>query len=112
MNVSALLLAATGLLAQTKAAAPAPATAAAAAPAAGPAKPVLLDGIVAVVEDVTFFRSDVAQRLHHLESRLSKDPTERRAQQKDLSRQVVRKLVDEVLVARDCARMKLDVSDA
>ncbi|MDB4945156.1 MAG: molecular chaperone SurA [Labilithrix sp.] len=100
MNIAALILAAS-LFAQAKAAAP-----------AGAAKPVLLDGVVAVVEDVTFFRSDVAQRLRHIESKLSKDATERRAQQKELSRQIVRKLIEEVLISKDCARMRLEVGDA
>jgi parvulin-like peptidyl-prolyl isomerase len=74
--------------------------------------PVPLDGIVAIVEDVTIFRSDVAARVRHFEPKMSKDPRERRIERADLAKVMVGRLVDEVLIARDAAKYHVEVTGA
>ncbi|CAN5778224.1 hypothetical protein BH11MYX4_BH11MYX4_12260 [soil metagenome] len=56
--------------------------------------PVPLDGIVAIVDDVVLFRSDVAERVRHFEAQLPKDPQKRRAELGELSRVMVKRLVE------------------
>jgi len=74
--------------------------------------PVPLDGIVAIVEDVVLFRSDVAERVRHFEPQLPKDPQKRRAELGELSRVMVKRLIEEVLIAKDAQRLQIEVSDA
>ena len=59
--------------------------------------PVPLDGVAAIVDDVTIFRSDVASRLRHFESKLSRDPRERRIQLVELSKEILTRIVNETL---------------
>ena len=86
-----------------------PVTASAAPPSRGL---VPLDGVVAIVDDVVFFRSDVIARLKRLDAKLSKDPAQRREEQAELVKQVTRRLIDEVLVMKDAAKLHIEVSDA
>jgi parvulin-like peptidyl-prolyl isomerase len=74
--------------------------------------PVPLDGVVAIVDDVTIFRSDVATRIRRLESTLSKDPRERRREIAELEKGMVARLVDETLIRKDAAKLYLLVTDA
>ncbi|HSO40831.1 MAG TPA: SurA N-terminal domain-containing protein [Labilithrix sp.] len=74
--------------------------------------PVPLDGIVAIVDDVVLFRSDVAERVRHFEPQLPKDPQKRRAELGELSRVMVKRLVEEVLIAKDAKRLLIEVTDA
>ena len=84
---------------------------ASAAPPATPA-PIPLDGVVAIVDDVVFFRSDVITRLKRLDAKLSKDPAQRLEQQSALVKEVTARLIDEVLVMKDAAKLHIEVSDA
>ena len=91
----------------------APASNAARAPAPkGARAPVPLDGVVAIVDDVVFFRSDVIGRLKRLDAKLAKDPAERRDQQAELVKMIIGRLIDEVLVNKDAAKLHIEVSDA
>jgi parvulin-like peptidyl-prolyl isomerase len=74
--------------------------------------PVPLDGVLAIVEDVTVFRSDVATRIRRLEMTLSKDPRERRKELADLEKVMVGRIIDETLIQKDAAKLHLEVSDA
>lgn len=90
---------------------PAPPTGDEARPRAARA-PVPLDGIAAIVDDVTIFRSEVTARARHFEEKLSKDPIKRRIELVDLHKQVTGRLIDEVLVAKDAAKLHLETTDA
>jgi peptidyl-prolyl cis-trans isomerase SurA len=87
-----------------------------AAPAPTPARaaraPVPLDGVAAIVDDTTIFRSDVTSRARPFEAKLSRDPVKRRGELIELTRQLVLKMIDEVLVAKDAQKLHLDVTDA
>ena len=74
--------------------------------------PVPLDGIVAIVDGVVLFRSDVAERVRHFEAQLPKDPQKRRAELGELSRVIVKRLIEEVLIAKDATRLQIEVTDA
>jgi len=74
--------------------------------------PVPLDGVAAIVENVTIFRSDVAARLRLFEQRLSNDPIKRRAEMVGFSKEIVSHLIDEELIKRDAARLQIDATDA
>jgi parvulin-like peptidyl-prolyl isomerase len=74
--------------------------------------PVPLDGIAAVVDDTTIFRSEVIARARHFEDKLSKDPVKRRTELVDLQKQVLGRLIDEVLIAKDAVRLHLEVTGA
>lgn len=72
--------------------------------------PVPLDGIAAIVDDVTIFRSEVIARARHFEDKLSKDPVKRRTELVDLQKQVLGRLIDEVLIAKDAVRLHIEVT--
>lgn len=74
--------------------------------------PVPLDGVAAVVEDVFIFRSEIAHRTKHFEAKLSRDPVKRRAELVELEKQILARLIDEVLMTRDAAKLHLEVTDA
>jgi peptidyl-prolyl cis-trans isomerase SurA len=76
------------------------------------AAPVPLDGIVAVVDDLVFFRSDVADRVRHFETQLPKEPQARRAALGELTRVMIKRLIEEALIAKDARRLHLEVTDA
>ena len=78
----------------------------------GPVPPAPIDGIAAIVDDVTIYRSDVAARIKRLESTLSRDPSERRKQLAELARGMVGRLVDETLITKDAAALKLEVESS
>lgn len=78
----------------------------------GPVPPAPIDGIAAIVDDVTIYRSDVALRIKRLESTLSRDPSERRKQLAELARGMVGRLVDETLITKDAAALKLEVESS
>jgi len=74
--------------------------------------PVPLDGIAAVVDEITIFRSEVIARARHFEDKLSKDPTKRRTELVDLHKQVLGRLIDEILIAKDATKIPIEVSAA
>lgn len=78
----------------------------------GPVPPAPIDGIAAIVDDVTIYRSDVAARIKRLESTLSRDPSERRKQLAELARGMVGRLVDETLITKDAAALMLEVKSS
>ena len=81
-------------------------------PARAPRAPVPLDGIAAIVDDVLIFRSDVTARARPFEAKLAADPLKRRAELVELSHQLLSRMIDEALVAKDAQSLHLDVSDA
>jgi parvulin-like peptidyl-prolyl isomerase len=68
--------------------------------------------IAAIVEDVVIFRSDVAARTKRFESTLSHDPTKRRAELASMGKQILNRMIDEVLVAKDVQALHIEVTDA
>ena len=74
--------------------------------------PVPLDGIAAIVDDVVIFRSDVAARAKRFESTLSHDPTKRRGELASMGKQILARLIDEILVAKDVKALHIEVTDA
>lgn len=108
MFLSAFAGRGTETFAQPSAAAPAPEARAAREARA----PIPLDGIAAIVGDVRIFRSDVTARARFFLDKLSKDPVKRRAELADLQKQVLMRLVDETLIAKDGAKLRIEVSDA
>lgn len=74
--------------------------------------PVPLDAIVAIVDDVIIFRSDIATRVRHFESKLSSDPRTRRTELAELTKVILTHLVDEVLIAKDAARLHIEATEA
>lgn len=74
--------------------------------------PVPLDGVAAIVDDVTIFRSDIVSRLRHFEGKLSRDPRERRVQLAELSKEILTRIINETLVMKDAARLDIEVTDA
>jgi hypothetical protein len=74
--------------------------------------PVPLDGIAAVVEDVIVFRSEVAARVRRFESTLSHDPIKRRAERVEIEKQILGRMIDEILMMKDAKRLQIEVSDA
>lgn len=74
--------------------------------------PVPLDGVAAIVDDVLIFRSDVAARAKRFEPTLSHDPTKRRAELAAMEKQLIARMIDEILVTRDAKALHIEVSDA
>jgi parvulin-like peptidyl-prolyl isomerase len=105
-----VLVSATVLL-QSPAARAEPAAPAAPAPARTARAPIPLDGIAALVDDVTIFRSDVAARVRHFEAKLSKDPVKRRVELAEASRTLLSRMIDEALVSKDATKLHIDASD-
>jgi peptidyl-prolyl cis-trans isomerase SurA len=101
--IAAALLAA---LPAGAAAAPPPSSAPAAASA-----PVLVDKVVAVVNDTSIFWSELALRRRPFEAKLSKDPAQRRVQHEQLTKEILSQMIDESLVMNECARLHVDVAD-
>ncbi len=73
--------------------------------AAEPA-PVPLDGVAAIVDDVVLFRSDVADRARHLDSKLPEA-----VRRKELAAQLQR-LIDDTLIEKDAAQLRVEVTAA
>ncbi|MBX3188823.1 MAG: SurA N-terminal domain-containing protein [Labilithrix sp.] len=73
--------------------------------------PIPLDGVAAVVGEERIFRSDVTARARPFLDRLTKDPVKRRGELVDLHKQVLMRLVDETLIAKDAAKLDIKVSD-
>lgn len=88
-----------------------PAPAAPPPPPATPA-PVLVDEVVAVVDDTWIFRTELTARMRPYLAKLSKVPAERATQLDQLTKEAVSQMIDDVLLMRECARLKLDVTDA
>jgi len=74
--------------------------------------PVPLDGIAAIVDDVLIFRSDVAARARRFEATLSPDPIKRRTELATMEKQIVARLIDEILVTKDVKALHIEVTDA
>lgn len=74
--------------------------------------PVPIDGVAAIVETTTIFKSDIAARVRLFEKRLSSDPIKRRAEMVTLAKEILSHLIDEELIRRDAARTQIDASDA
>jgi peptidyl-prolyl cis-trans isomerase SurA len=74
--------------------------------------PVPLDGIAAIVDGTYVFRSDVAARAKRFESTLSHDPTKRRAELAALEKQLLARMIDELLVTKDAKALHIEVTDA
>lgn len=74
--------------------------------------PVPLDGVAAVVDDVFLFRSDVNARVRHFEEKLSKDPVKRRTELAELEKTLLARMIDEVLVMKDAAKLQIEATDA
>lgn len=74
--------------------------------------PVPLDGIAAIIDDVFIFRSDVAARAKRFEPTLSHDPTKRRAELAAMEKQLLARMIDELLVTRDAKALHIEVTDA
>jgi parvulin-like peptidyl-prolyl isomerase len=73
--------------------------------------PVPLDGVAAIVDDVVIFRSDIAQRAKHFDQQLSKNPVERRAELVALQKQLLSRAIDEILIAKEAAKLHIVASD-
>ena len=74
--------------------------------------PVPLDGIAAIIDDVFIFRSDVAARAKRFEPTLSHDPTKRRAELAAMEKQLLARMIDELLVTRDAIALHIEVTEA
>ena len=74
--------------------------------------PVPLDAVGAIVDDVFIFRSEVVARAHHFESKLSRDPIQRRGELVALEKQLLVRIVDETLVSKDAAKLHIEATDA
>jgi len=74
--------------------------------------PVPLDGIAAIVDDEIVFRSDLDAQVRHFESKLSRDPVQRRAELAAMEKELLARAVDTILIARDCKRLQLEATDA
>ena len=74
--------------------------------------PVPLDGIAALVDEVVIFRSDVAARAKRFEATLSHDPTKRRSELASMGKQIIARMIDELLVAKDAKALHIEVTDA
>lgn len=74
--------------------------------------PVPLDGVAAIVDDVILFRSEITARARHFESKLSRDPVKRRAELVDMEKQLLARLIDETLVAKEAAKLHIEATDA
>ena len=74
--------------------------------------PVPLDGVAAIVDDVFIFRSEVVARARHFEAKLSRDPIQRRAELAVLEKQLLVRLIDEILMTRDALKLHIEATDA
>ena len=74
--------------------------------------PVPLDGIAAIVDDVFIFRSEVAARAKRFEATLSHDPTKRRAELAAMEKQLLARMIDELLVTKDAKALHIEVTEA
>lgn len=74
--------------------------------------PVPLDGIAAIVDDVFIFRSEVAARARRFEGTLSHDPVKRRAELAAMDKQILARMIDEILVTKDAKALHIEVTDA
>lgn len=73
-------------------------------------KPVLLDKIVAVADDTTIYRSEVLSRAKPFIARLP-ESQKRPADIAALYRELLHKMIDDVLITADAERQHLSVSD-
>ena len=74
--------------------------------------PVPLDGVAAIVDDVFIFRSDVEARAKHFLDKLSRDPVKRRGERVELDKQILNRLIDEILVTKDATKLHITATDA
>jgi peptidyl-prolyl cis-trans isomerase SurA len=74
--------------------------------------PVPLDGIAAIVDDVFIFRSEVAARAKRFEATLSHDPTKRRSELAAMHKQLLARMIDELLVTKDAKALHIEVTEA
>lgn len=74
--------------------------------------PILLDRVVAFVDDVPIFRSDVRSRALHVGGALPKEHALREAKLRDLETSALATLIEEALIAKAVASEHIDVSDA
>jgi parvulin-like peptidyl-prolyl isomerase len=74
--------------------------------------PVPLDGIAAIVDGTYIFRSDVVTRGKRFEATLSHDPTKRRAELAAMGKQLLARMIDELLVSKDVKALHIEVTDA
>ncbi len=74
--------------------------------------PVPLDGIAAIVDDVVIFRSEVAARARRFEPTLSHDPTKRRVELAAMEKQLLARMIDEILVTKDAKALHIEVTAA
>ncbi len=83
----------------------------AAAPGARAGGPILVDKIVAVVGEVTILRSDVLAAARPFYAKIGK-PEEHRAEVAQLHQDILARMIEDVLVAREARRLNLDVREA
>jgi parvulin-like peptidyl-prolyl isomerase len=76
-------------------------------------KPMLVDRVVAVVNDVVILHSDLMQRVAPLTAELEQlgDPRERKRREQRLRQQQLEELVNEQLMVQAAEEAKLEVSD-
>lgn len=74
--------------------------------------PVPLDGVAAIVDGTYIFRSEVAARGKRFESTLSHDPTKRRAELAAMEKQLLARMIDELLVSKDVKALHIEVTEA
>lgn len=72
--------------------------------------PVLVDKIAAVVGEVTILRSDVLAAARPFYVKIGK-PEEHRAEVEQLHQDILSRMIEDVLVAREARRLGLDVRD-
>jgi parvulin-like peptidyl-prolyl isomerase len=78
-------------------------------PAAAPA--VLVDKIAAVVAEVTILRSDVLAAARPFYAKIGR-PEEHAAEVEQLHKEILGRMIEDVLVAREARRLNLQVNDA
>jgi peptidyl-prolyl cis-trans isomerase SurA len=74
------------------------------------AKPILVDKIAAVVGEITILRSDVLAGARPLYAKIGK-PEEHAAEIEQLHKDVLARMVEDVLVAREARRLNIQVVD-
>lgn len=82
-----------------------------AAPAARADKAVLVDKIVAIVGEVTILRSDVIASSRPFYGKLGAGAADR-AKLDEIHREVLARMIDDVIVAREAQRLGVDIRDA
>jgi peptidyl-prolyl cis-trans isomerase SurA len=83
-----------------------------ATPATAAPKVALLDRVEAVVDDVPILRSDLRTRERPYLQRLPKDAEARAKTLPQLRKELLEKMIDEVLVAKRAEKLRITVTDA